>query len=64
MFEAGEVREALAGLVAGDWDREDCALDGAWAQDAQDAGYNDADGFVLHLSDGSRYLVSLQQLRW
>lgn len=64
MIDEKVVLDALAGLASGDWDREDCALDGAWVQDAQDAGYSPSvDGFVIHIPGGGRFLVSVQLVR-
>ena len=64
MIDEKVVLDALAGLASGDWDREDCALNGAWVQHAQDAGYSSSvDGFVVHIPGGGRFLVSVQLVR-
>ena len=64
MIDEMVVLDALAGLASGDWDHEDCALNGAWVQDAQDAGYSSlVDGFVIHIPGGGRFLVSVQRVR-
>lgn len=61
MIDAGVVREALEGLVSGDWDREDCALENAWAQSAEDAGFSPNPwSFVVRLPGGQKFLVSVQ----
>ena len=64
MIDEMVVLDALAGLASGVWDREDCALNDVWVQDAQDAGYSSlVNGFVIHIPGGGRFLVSVQQVR-
>lgn len=63
MIDVNVVREALEGLVSGDWDREDCALEDAWAQSAEDAGFSHNPwSFVIHVPGGQKFLVNVQPI--
>ena len=58
------VEEALGGLLTGEWDTENCALEGCRVQNYENAGvmtYNK--GLVISLPDGSEFQLTIVQSR-